>query len=310
MPRPDLLLALGALFLLAACDMTDPNASPPTPTAAPAPTGTPLVAAAAARPQEVANMSAPVVLQPEAMAQVRVLKDLIYRTVPESANLQLKADIYYPPDFQPGERRPAVLFIHGNAQLGLKEQGQYLSWGRLAALSGLIGVTFDHRSSSEYTPASPGVQDVDTLVRYIRENAAALGIDPDRLGIWACSAGVPRGVRAAMHQAPYVRAIALYYGFLDLGDDPAQQELAALHYLQTAPQAIAPLLVAKAGKDRPDINTSIDTFMAEASWRNLNVELLVHEQGQHGFDVRNDNNRSRAIIRRTLEFFQQHLRGQ
>jgi acetyl esterase/lipase len=252
-------------------------------------------------------MSEPVVLTIPDMQQVRVRKDVTYKTVQEDTPRALQADIYYPPDFQPEERRAAVVFVHGNAQGSPKEWGQYLSWGRLVAMSGLIGVTFDHRASVDFSAESAGAADVDDLIAFVRAHAA-WGIDPDRLGIWACSAGVPRGVRAAMRGAPtYVRAIVLYYGWLDLGDDPADQESSAMTYVTAEAPRIAPVFIAKAQHDRPDINTSIDRFVAAAAERKLSVELMVHEQGQHGFDVRDDDDRSRAIIRRTLAFLQAHL---
>jgi hypothetical protein len=35
--------------------------------------------------------------------------------------------------------------------------------------------------------------------------------------------------------------------------------------------------------------------------------VLDHPTGQHGFDTRDDDERSRQIIRETLEFFVRHL---
>jgi hypothetical protein len=35
--------------------------------------------------------------------------------------------------------------------------------------------------------------------------------------------------------------------------------------------------------------------------------VLDHPNGQHGFDTRDDDERSREIIRETLEFFVRHL---
>jgi hypothetical protein len=38
------------------------------------------------------------------------------------------------------------------------------------------------------------------------------------------------------------------------------------------------------------------------------VTVLDHPTGQHGFDTRDDDERSREIIRDTLAFFVRHLR--
>ena len=37
------------------------------------------------------------------------------------------------------------------------------------------------------------------------------------------------------------------------------------------------------------------------------MTLLDHPTGQHGFDIRDDDDRSRAIIRETLAFFVRRL---
>ena len=61
----------------------------------------------------------------------------------------LAMDVYYPPDSRSESRIPAVVFVSGypdsviEAMLGskLKEIGQYISWGRLTAASGLVAIT-------------------------------------------------------------------------------------------------------------------------------------------------------------------------
>src|SRR5216684_4695111 len=62
----------------------------------------------------------------------------------------LTMDLYYPPDSKRGARTPAVIFVTGFSDLGaqrmlgctLKDIGSYISWGQLAAASGLIAITY------------------------------------------------------------------------------------------------------------------------------------------------------------------------
>jgi dienelactone hydrolase len=110
-----------------------------------------------------------------------------------------------------------------------------------------------------------------------------------------------------------VRAIVAYYAALDLQvrppgvtggmSDEARREFSPLLYLQATP----PLLVARAGKDNPWTNGSIDRFVQEALARNAPLELFTHPTGQHGFDTLDDDERSREIIARTVEFLRHHL---
>ncbi len=50
----------------------------------------------------------------------------------------------------------------------------------------------------------------------------------------------------------------------------------------------------------------LDFLINEATSKGAKVELLVHPGG-HSFDVVDDSEDSRAIIKKTLEFFQVHL---
>ncbi len=250
------------------------------------------------------------------MEQARVVENRVYKTVNE---VDLCLDIYYPADLRDGEQRPAVLFVHG---LGpdelvrhIKNSGQYVSWGQLIAASGLIAVTFNHRSPGEHISLKDVAGDVDDLVRYVREHAEELQIDKDRLAIWAGSAGVPLGIRSALLGTPaFVRCLVAYYGPLDLQPLKAAweltedevQEFSATTYLEYA-EGLAPMLIAKAGIDYPALNASIDHFIKEASAKNVALDYMTHPGGQHAFDILDDVARSREIIKRTLEFMKTYL---
>jgi dienelactone hydrolase len=76
-----------------------------------------------------------------------------------------------------------------------------------------------------------------------------------------------------------------------------------------APQArVPPVLVARAGLDGGWINDSIGRFVDEALSRIVELELLTHPEGRHGFDMLDDIERSRKILRHTITFLGRHLR--
>lgn len=262
----------------------------------------------------------PVVYTLPAMDVARLRRDLAYKHLRDAP---LLADIYRPAQLDAAIPLPAVVFVHGDGprEMGQpKEWGQYRGWGQLAAASGLAGITFNHRSSEHMTRLDEAGGDVDDLIAWVRANAAALRVDGERLGVWACSAGVPYGMRAALRDdATPIRCAVAYYGFLDLrhlrADLPTEiadttlREFSALAHLEETPRRLPPTLVAKAALDNPRINESIDRFVAAAERLGAPVEAHTHESGQHGFDLRDDDERSRAIIGRTLAFLRQHLAG-
>ena len=252
------------------------------------------------------------------MEQCRVVQNQVYKTIDET---DLLLDVYYPADIRDGERRPAVVFVHGTVPdeliKNIKDSGQYTSWGQLVAASGFIAVIFRHRSTGGHVSLEDVGDDVDDLVRYVREHAEALQIDKERLAIWSCSAGVPLGARAALRGAPaFVKCFVVYYGPLDLQllkktdakltEDEARA-FSATTYLESSAERLAPLFIVKAGLDHPSLNASIDTFLREASAKDVTIDFLTHPHGHHAFDVLDDVARSHEIIQRTLEFMKTAL---
>jgi acetyl esterase/lipase len=248
------------------------------------------------------------------MEQARVREDLVYRSLDDG---DLKLDIYYPPDYTPGTPLPAAVLVHGDWPANIirhsKDLGVYVSWGQLIATSGLAAVNFNHRSTERLTRVREAAGDVAQLLGYIRYYAESLDIIGNRLCLWAFSAGMPLGMWAALRDSPeYVRSIVAYYGVMDLRQardvlpvdvpDEDVRDFSALHYLEAYEGKIAPMLIAKAGQDSPRLNATIDLFVRRAAELNAPVEMLEHAQGRHGFDVLNEDDRSREIIRRTLEF--------
>ncbi len=95
------------------------------------------------------------------------------------------------------------------------KRGQYRSWGPLAAASGFVAFTFNHRyHAPELLPQSVG--DVAAAIAYVREHAAAFSLDLDRLCLWTCSGGGLRITFALRDQPAYVRCLVIYYAVLDL----------------------------------------------------------------------------------------------
>jgi acetyl esterase/lipase len=249
--------------------------------------------------------------------RVAVRRDLAYTATGEA---DLLMDVYAPPDLAPGERRPAVVFVHGGAAparpVTTKDTGQYASWGPLVAARGLIGVTFNYRHLS-WAELETAAGDVEAAIDHLRARAAALAVDPDRLALWTCSGGPPPALRRALRDRPtYVRCAVVYYGVLDVrwvagrfpGLSPGYLDaFSPVTALDRDPRSLPPLLVARAGRDRPLLNDALDRFVAAALAANAPVTVLNHPTGRHAFDVLDDVPRTHEIVRATLAFLGEHL---
>jgi acetyl esterase/lipase len=280
---------LVALAVAIGCG-SSPAPSPPTP--APPRNDPPWVA-------EVAR--ARIVYAVPGMAQQTARQDLVYKRAGSDV---LQLDLWAPK--QAGVH-PAIVFIHGGPVPGdlrtqPKDWGVYVSYGQLAAASGFVGVTFNHRL---YGPdrIADAHSDVRDLVGHLRANAARYRIDPDRICLWAFSGGGSLVSAAFGDQLPGVRCLVSFYGVLDR--EPP--ELSPVK-LVAAGKRVPPMLIARAGKDDPAINETVDAFLREAKAHDAPVQMIEHPTGQHAFDLRDDDDRSREIIAAAVRFVGSHTR--
>jgi len=248
------------------------------------------------------------------MTRVKVAKNQIYK---RASSEELKMDVYSLPGKQ---RRPAVIFIHGgriprNLLTTPKDWGAYVSLGQLVAASGFVGVTFNHRFYA-WESLADSQSDVMDLISYVRDNAESLGVDKDRIILWALSAGGIFLSQPLQQSPPYIRSIVAYYSELDLQNqrkaapasvtDETLREFSPVHHLGNKERNVPPIFIARAGLDDKELNDGIDRFVQLALSRNLTVEVVNHATGHHAFDIEDNNDRSREIIKRTIEFIKTH----
>ncbi|HYP27364.1 MAG TPA: hypothetical protein VE262_11655 [Blastocatellia bacterium] len=224
----------------------------------------------------------PVVYTLPGMDKVTARRDVTYKTAGDKA---LKLDVYYPPGSGEGARLPAVIFVNGVGADDMREWQVYIDWAKLTAVSGFVAITHQSRAAESSADAAD-------LISYVRTNADSLRIDANRLGIWSCSANVRITVPIIMQpDRKYIRCAVLYYGVMT----------------PHATRANLPLFIARAGLDNPNLNRGIDGFVSQALTEGAPLTLINYEDGQHAFDVRDNNDKSREFIRQTLDFMKFHL---
>jgi acetyl esterase len=83
---------------------------------------------------------------------------------------------------------PCVIFIHGGGFIkGSLDSGDGNAWG-ISDQTGAVVISVDYRLAPEFRYPS-ALTDVYEVLRYIVQNAAALGVDKDRIAVWGDSAG-------------------------------------------------------------------------------------------------------------------------
>jgi acetyl esterase/lipase len=120
-----------------------------------------------------------------AFAQEAV-KSFTYKKT-KQADLQIY--VHYPPDWKKEDKRPAIVFFFGGGWTS-GTIGQFEPQASYLAGRGMVAARADYRVKSRHdvTPDAC-VEDAKSAVRWLRQNAAMLGIDPDRIVASGGSAG-------------------------------------------------------------------------------------------------------------------------
>ena len=261
----------------------------------------------------------PLVYAVPGMEAVEVRRDLVYRTLDDGTNLTM--DVYLPPGLAQGERRPGVVFVHGGplpaeAWSSAKDWGIFNSYGRLMAASGLVGITFNHRFLG-IDRIEDAAGNIAAAFAFVRGQAGSCHLDPDRLGVWVFSGGGPFLGPLLTERPAWARYLISYYALLDLRpvreriqgglSDEALERFSPVACLPSEPYDGPPILIARAGLDQPWLNATAEAFIARALAANAALDALNHPRGQHGFDILDDDARSREILARTLDFVREHV---
>lgn len=97
------------------------------------------------------------------------------------------------------EAAPAVLLIHGGVKIG--KDGRWVMNGisRKLARRGYFVLNITYRDGADWPYPAP-LEDVEQGLRWLKRNAEAEGIDPDRIGVFGYSAGGYLGALAAFRE--------------------------------------------------------------------------------------------------------------
>ena len=245
-----------------------------------------------------------VVYEIPGMDVLRVRQDLAYRA---TSGADLPMGVYYP-SVPPSQHPPIVLFpmAYPDPTARVRAYGPITSWARLIAASGMAAVV--------YGAAEPA-EDVHAVLRQLRSDAGALGLDIDKIGLFATSANVTVALSALIRDRQ-LSCAALLYGYTmdldgstavgDMGQQAGFVNACAGKSPDELPDGI-PLLFVRAGHDHfPGLNDALDNVVARALARNLPLSLINHATGAHGFDLDENTAISRGIVQHVLAFLQLH----
>lgn len=231
-------------------------------------------------------------------------RDLTYRA---NSGARLLMDVYLPSPS--GLNAPLVVLpmAYPDPTARVRAYGPLTSWAQLLAASGMAAVVYGTEAPAE---------DVHAVLRHVRAEADALGVNGNRIGIFATSANVAVGLSGLMHDRRLTCAAFLYGYTMDLNGSTAIADVSAQFGFVNACAgrsaddfpADTPTLFVRAGHDEfPGLNAALDEVVRQAVGRNLPIWFINHAAASHGFDLDDSSLSSRRVIEHVLSFLRLHL---
>jgi acetyl esterase/lipase len=231
-------------------------------------------------------------------AQVRVPpgKRVIYK---QSGGKNQAMEIYFPADWDAtGSKVPGVILFHGGSWRG-GDLDQFRYACRYFASRGLVAATADYRmltrEEANALPAGesfkrPCVTDAKSAIRWMRQHAAELGIDPERIITGGGSAGGHVAMLATMHAGlndpadplEFDTRVVAYLLFNPAlrPDDSGDAEVAPLAHLRAD---LPPAIFFFGDEDRPWKPASDEVLARLKALGNASAELWIAKGQGHGF---------------------------
>lgn len=113
---------------------------------------------------------------------------IVFKNVPGEIT-ELKLHVFYPEDYDSNGKHPAIVFFFGGGWNG-GSADQFYPHAKYLASRGMVAISADYRTKRSHGVLPyKCVEDGKSAIRYVRQHAKELGIDPNRIASGGGSAG-------------------------------------------------------------------------------------------------------------------------
>jgi len=208
--------------------------------------------------------------------------------------------IFNPEGHDPSkDKRPAIVFFFGGGWNG-GSTGQFEQHSRYLASRGMVAIVADYRvASRQKTTPKECVADGKSAIRWVRKNAARLGIDPKRIAAGGGSAGghvaATTGIIDGMDDSAddssvssKANALALFNPVYNNGPEGYGYARVKEYWKQISPyhnidKKSPPTIVFLGTKDNLIPVSTGESFQAKMKELGLKSELHLYKDQPHGF---------------------------
>ncbi len=219
----------------------------------------------------------------------------------KTAEYELIIDIFEPEGHKPGDKRACAIAMHGGGWTG----GQAWIFDSFAvqfAKMGMVGVSVQYRLIGKEPNVTPFecVKDGRSVMRYLKANAARLGIDPDKIVATGGSAGAHVAAGTEMFDgvddslddlsiSPKPAAVMLYYPVIDTSADGGYgnakcgaewEKISPAHNVRPG---MAPIFLAATKEDKVTPYKGVERFEKAMAQAGNKYDSLIKETGVHGY---------------------------
>jgi acetyl esterase/lipase len=126
-------------------------------------------------------------------------KSLVFKKTPQG---ELKLHFFFPRDWKPDDRRPAIMFWFGGGFVG-GSPAQFYAKSEYFAGRGLVCAAAEYRVKNAHgTSLDKCVEDARSAIRWVKQHAGEYGIDPDKVIASGGSAGGTLSLLVALATGP------------------------------------------------------------------------------------------------------------
>lgn len=225
---------------------------------------------------------------------------VVYRTI---GSLELKLHVFEPANHRPTDRRSAFVIIHGGGWTSGNARRGY-PFADYFRRQGMLAISIDYRllNRPPGTTVLDCVRDGRSAVRYIREHAEQLGVDPQLIVVAGCSAGGHVAAGTAMFDSvddvdeppggnrisPSPNALVLYYPVIDTsvagyGQKKAGAEWRRISPLHQVRPGLPPTIVFHGDADTVTPYVGAVSFRDAMQKSGNDCRLVSHPGGVHGY---------------------------
>ncbi|MCW1886469.1 alpha/beta hydrolase [Luteolibacter flavescens] len=229
--------------------------------------------------------------------QREMLKSATTFTYSETPEGPLQAHFFTPDGFEPGDKRPLIIFLHG----GFWESPmatQFVPHCLHFAQRGSVTVTVEMRVGSVHrTGPVEALEDLKEFLKWVKTYEPHFGVDPSKVILGGAAGGAFTALALALPKlgkndvAPAYSpaALLLFSTLLDpivrplLDRFPDHATAKRMSPVKSVRRKAPPMILFHGKKDRLTPFATAEKFYKSMRWRRNKIELVEYENADHSF---------------------------